>query len=232
MEHAVIHLQPRLQCLADLVPVGAKVADVGTDHGYLPVWLIQHGRVVRAIASDINEAPLCHARRTAERCGVTDWIDFRLCSGLDGIAPYETDTVVLSGMGGETIASILAAAPWTRDDDRLLLLQPMTKAEDLRCWLFDKGYTFTGERLVRDKGILYPIFCACGGAHRPLTLEEAYSGVALCGDPLYTAYLDQQIHRLEKRWKGLTVAQNVNESEIARWRALWVALVKRREEIR
>ena len=110
MEHTVLHLQPRLQCLADLVPAGAKLVDVGTDHGYLPVWLVQRGHISRAIASDINEAPLRHARETAARCGVTDRIDFRLCSGLDAVAPHEADTVVIAGMGAETSASVLSAA--------------------------------------------------------------------------------------------------------------------------
>ena len=77
-----LQLQPRLQCLADLVPQGARLADVGTDHGYLPVWLLQRGRMESAIASDINALPLDHARATAREYGVTERMDFRLCPGL------------------------------------------------------------------------------------------------------------------------------------------------------
>ena len=77
-----LQLQPRLQCIASLVPQGARLADVGTDHGYLPVWLLQHGRIESAIASDINALPLDHALATAREYGVTERMDFRLCPGL------------------------------------------------------------------------------------------------------------------------------------------------------
>ena len=118
MEKKELQLQPRLQCLADLVPQGARLADVGTDHGYLPVWLLQRGRMESAIASDINALPLDHARATAAEYGVTACIDFRLCPGLAKIGSEECDTVAIAGMGGETIIGILEAAPWTREIGR------------------------------------------------------------------------------------------------------------------
>ena len=103
-----LQLQPRLQCIASLVPQGARLADVGTDHGYLPVWLLQHGRIESAIASDINALPLDHARATAREYGVTERMDFRLCPGLAKIKAEECDAIAIAGMGGETIAQILA----------------------------------------------------------------------------------------------------------------------------
>ena len=163
-------LQPRLQLLSELIPENARLADIGTDHGYLPVALIQQGKIQSAIASDIGEEPLEHAKRTAEEYGISG-IDFRLCSGLDGISPKEADTVVIAGMGGETMISILSAAPWTREN-MLLLLQPMTKIEDLRRWLGENGYDFEKERLVWDKGNLYPIFVVRGGQARKLSAVE------------------------------------------------------------
>ena len=122
MDQKKLTLQPRLQMLADLVPRGAVLADVGTDHGYLPVWLLQEGRIGRAIASDINERPLDHARQTAREYDCEDEIQFRLCGGLDGYVPGEADTIIIAGMGGDTIASILEAAPWTRENGIQLLL--------------------------------------------------------------------------------------------------------------
>ena len=83
MKH--LQLQPRLRLLADMVPQGARLADIGTDHGYLPVWLMQQGRIASAIAADIGPEPLAHARRTAEEYGAA--LDLRLCDGLRGIAP-------------------------------------------------------------------------------------------------------------------------------------------------
>lgn len=196
-----LQLQPRLQALADLVPRGAALADVGTDHGYLPVYLLQKGVIARAIASDIGAEPLDHARRTAEEYGVTA-LELRLCDGLAGISPQEADTVVIAGMGGESIIAILSAAPWTKEGCRLIL-QPMTRQELLRRWLSENGYRFTSEHLVEDKGTVYPILCVTGGVQAPLTEAEAYAGVLLDGDPLYDEYLHRQTARLQKAADGL-----------------------------
>ena len=195
-------LQPRLRLLAEMVPDGARLADVGTDHGYLPVFLLQKGRILGAIASDIVPGPLQHARQTAAEYEVTG-IDFRLCPGLENIRPEEADTIVIAGMGGETIQAVLESAPWTGKGEHLLLLQPMTKAEFLRKWLVDNGYSFTEERLVFDKEHLYPVFAVRGGQQPPLTLAQQYGGVLLDGDPLYGAYLDERIGKLQKAISGL-----------------------------
>ena len=208
MGEKYLQLQPRLQLLADLVPQGARVADIGTDHGYLPVWLLQRGRIAAAIAADIGEDPLQHARRTAEEYGV-DGINFRLCDGLKGIGSDEVDTVVIAGMGGETIIHILSAAPWMKVTGAVtLLLQPMTKAGELRHWLADNGYCFTDERLVWDKDFLYPVLVVTGGVQRPLTrLQEEY-GVCLWDDPLCGDYLQLQIRKLERTIEGKRRAES------------------------
>lgn len=195
-------LQPRLRLLADMVPDGARLADVGTDHGYLPVFLLQKGRIAGAIASDIVSGPLQHARQTAAEYEV-EGIDFRLCPGLEAIKPEETDTIVIAGMGGETIQAVLEAAPWTKNSGHLLLLQPMTKVEFLRNWLTDNEYAFTDERLVFDKDHLYPVFAVRGGQQLPLAPAQQYGGVLLDGDPLYGAYLDERIGKLQKAISGL-----------------------------
>ena len=150
------------------MPEGCRLADVGTDHGYLPVYLLQRRRIRGAVAADIGAEPLAHARRTAEAYGV-EGIDFRLCDGLRDIAPDEVDTVVIAGMGGETIIAILEGAAWTKDGAHTLLLQPMTKAADLRYWLSVNGYSFTEERLVWDKNYLYPVLRVTGGTPQALT---------------------------------------------------------------
>ena len=214
MEQKQLQLQPRLHRLAQLVPDGCRLTDVGTDHGYLPVSLLQQGRIAAAIASDIGAEPLEHARRTAEEYGVTG-ISFRLCAGLSAVAPEETDVIVIAGMGGETIITILSDAPWTKDGRHRLLLQPMTKGEILRHWLTDNGYTFTAEHLVEDKGRIYPILCAEGGTHRPLTEAEALCGVLLDGDPLYGAYLAEHIRKLRRAAEGLRRSSTPDAAEQA-----------------
>lgn len=224
-------LQPRLRALADLVPRGSFLADIGTDHGYIPVSLLLEGKIRGAIASDIGAEPLEHARRTARKWAVEQKINFRLCDGLAGFSPHEADTIVIAGMGGENIASILSVAPWTTGGE-LLLLQPMSKAEALRAWLPGNGYRILAEQLVADKGVLYPILSVCGGEMPSATAAQAWGGFLLGADPLWGAYLEERILRLrkaasdlerardpalrEKREKFLRVA-----SELEIWKGEW-----------
>lgn len=209
-----LQLQPRLQLLAELIPQDSRLADVGTDHGYVPVYLLQRSMIGTAIASDIGAEPLQHAVNTAEEYGV-EGIDFRLCPGLDGIAPTECDTILIAGMGGETIITILENAPWTKGGDHLLILQPMTKVEMLRKWLADNGYNFTDERLVFDKDHLYPIMLVRGGMQPALSEAEQYGGVLLDGDPLYTDYLDERIKKLTVAIDGLLRAKREEQRATA-----------------
>lgn len=202
MERKELQLQPRLQLLADLVPQGARLADIGTDHGYLPVWLLQRGRISSAIAADVGYEPLQHAVRTAQEQEVSG-VEFRLCDGLRGITADEVDTVVIAGMGGETIIHILEAAEWTKMPGAYtLLLQPMTKAAELRRWLTDNGYYFTAERLVFDKDFIYPVMLVTGGEQPELTELQVRYGVDLDRDPLYGDYLQREIARLTKQIEG------------------------------
>ncbi|MBE7007892.1 MAG: SAM-dependent methyltransferase [Ruminococcaceae bacterium] len=215
MNEKQLQLQPRLQCIADCVPSGARLADVGTDHGYLPAYLLQSGRITHAVASDINAAPLDHARRTAEAYGVSERMDFRLCAGLNAIAPDEADTVAVAGMGGETIINILNAAPWLKSGGVRLLLQPMTKAELLRRWLAEAGFRIVSERLVRDKGTIYTVMEARAGASAPLTNAEAWCGVGLERDPLYGEYARERIRKLEEAAAGIRRGRDADETLIA-----------------
>jgi len=232
MDQKKLTLQPRLKKLADLIPQGSVVADIGTDHGYLPVWLLQEGRISHAIASDINKKPLDHARQTACEYGIAGQIEFRLCAGLNGYAPGEVDIIVIAGMGGETISSILEAAPWTKRGDIRLLLQPMTKTEFLRVWLVDKGYSFIDEHLVFDKDFLYPILCVTGGEPRTLTEAEAYGGILLERDPLWGRYLGQQMKRLRVRIDGLlSSGKDTAREETNRLNELYAALAARKEKL-
>lgn len=201
----VLTLQPRLHAISSLVPDGAKLVDVGTDHGFIPVRLLLDNRIQTAIASDIGAAPLDHARRTAEQFGVTDRVDFRLCDGLCGISEDEVDTVVIAGMGGDNISAILSSAPWTKKGT-LLLLQPMSKAEVLRRYLPENGYCVVAEQLVADKGVIYPILTVRGGDMLPATEAQAWGGFLLQCDPLKDRYLDDRILRLRRAAAGLEKA--------------------------
>lgn len=120
---------------------------------------------------------------------------------LSAIAPDEADTLVIAGMGGETIIHILESAPWTRGCT--LLLQPQTKIELLRAWLREHGYAADAERLVEDKGKLYLVLSVRGAEPGTASVLEQYGGFCLEGDPLYGAYLTRQIARLRRRAEGI-----------------------------
>lgn len=224
-----LELTPRLQLLADWVPSGARLADVGTDHAYLPVWLRLHGRVVSAIACDLREGPLARARETGRTWGV-DGVDYRLGNGLAVVAPEEADTIVIAGMGGENIAAILAQAPWTADGRHTLLLQPQTRAEALRAFLAENGYAVRREALVEDRGTIYPVMEA-GGGEMFLTLGQLYGGAALLRDPLGERYIIEKIIRLQSAVAGLNCSVSGQEKADG-LREIITALLSMREEWR
>ncbi len=127
-------LSPRLYAIARAAESGRHIVDVGTDHGYIPVWLALRGQTERITATDIRPGPLERAMRSAEAHGVESRIRFVLCDGLSYDGASAADSVIIAGMGGETIISILAGAPWTKSGTRLIL-QPQTRQDELCVWL-------------------------------------------------------------------------------------------------
>lgn len=225
-----LELTPRLQLLADWVRPGARLADVGTDHAYLPVWLRLHGRMVSAIACDLREGPLERARETGRTYGVAGEIDYRLGNGLSVVSPEEADTIVIAGMGGENIAAILAKAPWTAGGGHTLLLQPQSRAETLRAFLAENGYAVRREALVEDRGTIYPVLEAAGG-EMTLTLGQLYGGAALLQDPLGDRYIIEKIIRLQSAVAGVNRSGGGREKGDA-LRDIITALLSMREEWR
>lgn len=171
-----LELTPRLRAVAELVPNGAAVADIGTDHAYLPVRLLLEGKIACAIAADLREGPLDRAKLTAKQFDCRENIDFRLCDGLTAITPDEVDTIVIAGMGGETIAAVLSQATWTKNEAYTLILQPMSAQNDLRRWLWQQGYGIRDERIIREGDKLYNILFVKYGCARKLTIGEEWAG--------------------------------------------------------
>ena len=228
MEQKLMKLQARLACIASCVPQGARLADVGTDHGYLPIFLLQQGRIRHAIATDLREEPLAHAERSAREYGIGGEMELRLGDGLSPVSPSETDAVVIAGMGGELIIKILQNAPWAKE--KCLILQAQTKVPLLRTWLSENGFRFVSEHLVRDKGTLYVVLCVTSGQSVPLTAEEALSGVLLDKDPLYGEYLQEHTVKLTKAIEGLRCANGNHDEEIDRLSALKRGIAVKKEE--
>ncbi|NCC69050.1 MAG: SAM-dependent methyltransferase, partial [Clostridia bacterium] len=177
---------------------------VGTDHGYLPAYLAVSGYTGRIVASDINRGPLDSARQTAKSCGALDKIEFILCDGLDAVSPESIENIIIAGMGGETIASILAAAPWTKESGRLLILQPMSKTEVLRRWLHENGYRVLSEELCMD-GSLYRILTASGGQDSSYSPAEFFTGhlPLIRGDALFSLLRKKLIVKTSRTVAGL-----------------------------
>lgn len=224
-----MELTPRLQAIADQIPRGGKLADIGTDHGYLPAWLLLSGRIEHAVATDLRKMPLEHAQETAQRFGVADQISFRLCDGLTAVTSEEVDTVVIAGMGGETISSILKAAPWTREGKQLVL-QPMTGFAELRKWLQENRYVIHGERIVREGKRLYSIWTVTGGEMPPLSSAELWAG-RQGGGPLRRDYLTLMRGKAEKALCGQRAARTPDQAVVAELEDVLSGLSKMEREL-
>ena len=205
-------LDDRLLCAASLVRPGSRVADIGTDHAYLPLYLVEQGLCPSAIASDVRPGPADSARRHVSEAGLSDRIMVRLGDGLVGIAPDEVDDIVIAGMGGETIAAILQTAPWVKSDRYRLVLQPMTRSEQLRRWLLTNGFTLLTERVTQDGKHLYTVIAAAYTGAPPVTEEVAYYRGALTGED-GAAFLAKEIVRLTKQQAGCRVSGNQPQAD-------------------
>ena len=201
-----IALSPRLRMAASLVPPGARLADIGTDHGYLPAALILEGAIPSAIAADLRPGPLARARETAVRYGLEDRLSLRLCDGLSGIGPEEADAVVIAGMGGETIAAILEAAPWVRERNIPVIVQPMSSMPDLRAWLGRSGYCIETEKLCREGETLYTALSVRAGEMERMSPAQLWAGENR-PDPLRGLWLDYWLNRTRRALDGLSQAR-------------------------
>lgn len=185
-----VSLSKRLQCCAAQVPTGARVADIGADHGYLGIELLQSGRASFVHACDLREKPIRRAMENALRCGVAEQMRFSRADGLQAVQANEVDTVICAGMGGDLIAQIIAACPWLRDAHYLLILQPQSSGNDLRRKLSELGFGIAEETLVEDGGFLYHVICARYGNAQSLSPGEQYLPPQLLhsGSPLLPRY--------------------------------------------
>ncbi len=225
-------ISKRLLLCAELVPPCGTVADVGTDHGYLGIHLLQSGRCRHVIAADLREKPLQSAISNAAAYGIKAFplggrcpsahtgadegcpddsrppigMSFVQSDGLQNIEPGSFEVLVLAGMGGDLIARILGDAPWLDGGDYTLILQPQSAANELRRWLGERGWSIERERLVRDGRFLYSVLAVRPGQGRALSPGEQYVSPALRReeDPLYPEYLDRMKRALELTVQGIS----------------------------
>ena len=221
-----MRLVGRLAALAACVPQGARLADIGTDHAYLPIELIQNNVIISAVAGDVHNGPYKAAKEHVENLGLQKKISVRLGNGLAVLSPAEVDTVVIAGMGGQTIIEILDQQPGIVQSLKRLVLQPMVGAAAVRRWLVQNKWYLAAEYLVEDDR-LYEIIIAEQGsspAYEPIMYDigpklwdEKPSLLALHVDQLIsqtqrvlnemehssTAKMSIKYHQYEERLKQL-----------------------------
>lgn len=175
-------ISDRLLACAGFVPKGARIADVGCDHGYLSIHLLQQDIAVSAVCSDVKAQPLQCAVRNAEKYGLQDKMEFYLSDGVQRI-PRDFDVMICAGMGADTMVSILDAAPWLKDKGYRLILQCQSKTPILRQYLSDSGYVIAQETVLRDGKFLYTVMEVFFDPEAPrLTPGQCYLPPMLSGE--------------------------------------------------
>ncbi len=204
-------LAPRLYTVQTLIPKGVRVADIGTDHGHLPISLIRSGITDRVIACDLREKPLANARENIEKTK-TEGIELRLGDGLSPIHPDEVDCIVIAGMGGEVIASIIDSAKWVKDEKYTLILQPMTSADALRKYLCENGFKIESETALSDAGKLYTVI-KTSYCKKPCQMSDAYYriGELKATDGESKKYIEKQINIVKKCIEDLKNTEKKDE---------------------
>lgn len=178
-----MELSKRLQAVADLVTPGLPVADVGTDHGYIPIYLVKSGKNPSAIAMDINRGPLKKAEENIARHGLSGYIETRLSDGAAGLAPREASCIIAAGMGGGLIIKIIRESCGHVEDGTEWVLQPQSELWKVRQYLMEAGYRTIAEDMVLDDGKFYPMMKVKKELKEKdgiPNLSEEYSFMELC----------------------------------------------------
>ncbi len=205
-----ISLGERLKLAAGFVREGAVLADVGTDHGYLPIYLLSSGKIKTAVCSDINSGPLGKAEENVRHSGLLGKVIFKLCSGAQGLSGLGVTDYTVCGMGGELIAEILEASPHLKDESLNFVLQPMTKPEALRSYLWSNGFEIIREGYCLDEGKYYLCINArYTGRVKKYTPFEAYFGEKLhligSADEALVGYVKAKMSALRSVIRGKTL---------------------------
>ncbi|MBQ7884047.1 MAG: SAM-dependent methyltransferase [Phascolarctobacterium sp.] len=209
-----MNIGDRLEAIGKLVLVGCVLADIGTDHAYLPVWLLEQGKITSAIAGDIAEGPCLAAKNTVSMHGMKGKVEVRLGSGLKVLQADEAECIAIAGMGASTMIEILMADMSLAVVAKRLVLQPMAGAASLRKWLCQNGWCIVAEDLVADGRHLYEIIAAERGESPSFSEAEYEIGPKLIADkhPLLTRQFARQIGSYKKLLSNMGKSQQARES--------------------
>ncbi|WP_149093295.1 tRNA (adenine(22)-N(1))-methyltransferase [Paenibacillus terrae] len=177
-------LSQRLQYIMEQIPAGSRLADIGSDHGLLPVAAVRSGLVTQAVAGEVNDGPLRAAQKQVAEAGLTDRITVRKGDGLAVITADEVDVITIAGMGGALIASILEQGKDKLDSVKRLVLQPNVGEDILRRWLIEHQWVLTGEHIMEEDGKIYEVLTAVPLSDSSVKQDELYLPLALSGSSL------------------------------------------------
>ncbi|WP_026476330.1 tRNA (adenine(22)-N(1))-methyltransferase [Alkaliphilus transvaalensis] len=215
-----VKLTPRLEKIACLVKEGSRVADIGTDHGYIPLYLLENKISTFVIASDVNQKPLESAEGNIKDFGYENQVETRLGSGLETLKVGEVDTVIIAGMGGLLIADLLKASPDVVSNINTFILQPMQAQEELRRYLIENGYSIKEDLLVKEDHRIYEIIVVEKG--KQLVDKEIFYmvGFHLKDNPLPLAeeFIERKIKAFSKIFeetRGLTAESTIEKNQMA-----------------
>ena len=167
-----VRLSRRLSALAEMVTFGNRLADIGTDHGYIPIYLVSEGKIPSALAMDVKRGPLERAREHVEEYQLQSRITLRLSDGVQELRKNEADTVLIAGMGGGLVQKILSEGSRQLEDVQELILQPQSEIQQVRCYLRTHGWMITEEDMIEEDGKFYPMMKVVRGQAESLEREE------------------------------------------------------------
>lgn len=204
-----MEISRRLEAIANLVPPCNVAADIGTDHGYVPIELINAKKCQKAIAMDVNQGPLERARRNIAAHGLSDYIETRLSDGLLELSAGEADTVIIAGMGGALTIRILEQGQAVTEAVGYFILQPQSEIIKVRNFLNHRGMTVAAEDFIEEDGKYYPMMLVGHGMEEPYSADELKYGRRLLREahPVLRRYLEHEIQTKEEillRLKGKT----------------------------
>lgn len=200
-----MNLSKRLQTIASLVPEGSRVADVGTDHGYVPIYLVKNKAAVSAIAMDVRSGPLSRAAEHVKEYGLEDKIELRLSDGLAALGAGEADTVIISGLGGPLLVDILKRGAQTAGSVERFILSPQSDIPGVRVFLRENGYRIDREIFLKDEGKYYTVMSVSHGTTRPgRYIDDLYGKYLLDhADPVLAEYLNRESAKYRELLPGL-----------------------------
>lgn len=223
-------LSPRLKKIAKEVPEGARLADIGTDHALLPAYLCRTGKIVAAIASDVREGPLRHAKKTIKQYQLEDYIETRLSNGFSAFQAGEFDCAVIAGMGGELIASLISDVPLSFFEDKTLILQPMSMEHRLRKMLWDESFTIARECYAKEDGRIYAIFI-CHPTKQITTYDDADLYIGKGSDSLaFPEFIVRQMKKIKTMRDGIASSSQPDKNQVTYYDALSEKLLARWRE--